>query len=170
MQPMSSSDNSQPTSSVRIRARITTPEFSTDALTHDINREGASFYSHREVAPGLVVPLLCRTRVAEAVRPGSEMKWYGHKRVRFEDDGTETIEELKPAFREVEGLGGVPAHTTTRRYRWVGGQLLVVSEILVQDDKGSLLFAARFHHFRLNTGLRDEGFTAWTAGQGGRVQ
>ena len=128
------------------------------------------FLEHREVAPGLVVPLLCRTRVAEAVRPGSEMKWYGHKRVRFEDDGTETIEELKPAFREVEGLGGVPAHTTTRRYRWVGGQLLVVSEILVQDDKGSLLFAARFHHFRLNTGLRDEGFTAWTAGQGGRVQ
>ena len=54
---MSSSDNSQPTSSVRIRARITTPEFSTDALTHDINREGASFYSHREVAPGTLVSL-----------------------------------------------------------------------------------------------------------------
>jgi hypothetical protein len=54
---MSRSDSSQPTSQVRIRAKITTPEFSTDALTHDINREGATFYSHREVAPGTLVSL-----------------------------------------------------------------------------------------------------------------
>lgn len=54
---MSRNDASQPTSQVRIRAKITTPEFSTDALTHDINREGASFYSHREVSPGTLVSL-----------------------------------------------------------------------------------------------------------------
>lgn len=54
---MSRSDSSQPTSQVRIRAKITTPEFSTDALTHDINREGATFYSHREVSPGTLVSL-----------------------------------------------------------------------------------------------------------------